>query len=133
MLLQELNEQKQPTTGIIKKICSKITGEHTCWSVISIKLFCTCVCSPVNLQHIFRTSFYENPSGWLLLNEISIISIDTNWIYICKHIYIYIYKCMGRVVLFFVKKYYSMSLINHIWIISIFCQYNLIKPQFSKW
>ena len=46
------------------KICSKFTGEHTCWNVISIKLLCNFTeitlrngCSPVNLLHIFRTPF----------------------------------------------------------------------------
>ena len=27
-------------------------------------------CSPVNLLHIFRTTFLKNTSGWLLLNII---------------------------------------------------------------
>ena len=26
-------------------------------------------CSPINLLHIFRTSFLKNTSGWLLLND----------------------------------------------------------------
>ena len=45
------------------KICSKVTGEHPCWSVISIKLQSSFIeitfrhwCSPVNLLQIFRTS-----------------------------------------------------------------------------
>ena len=57
----------------------KFTGEHPCRSVISIKLVCNLLCnfieillrhdgcSPVNLQHIFRTTFSKNTSGWLLL------------------------------------------------------------------
>ena len=58
------------------KICSKFTGEHTCRSVISIKVakqsnFIEIAlrhgCSPVNLLHIFRTSFPKNVSGWLVL------------------------------------------------------------------
>ena len=28
-------------------------------------------CSPVNLLHIFRTSFRKNTSGWLLLNDVT--------------------------------------------------------------
>ena len=48
----------------VLKICSKFTGQHPCRSVISIKLLCT---SPVNLLHIFRTTFPRNTSGWLLL------------------------------------------------------------------
>ena len=46
------------------KICSKFTGEHPCWSVISIKVICNIIevtlrhgCSPVNLLHIFRAPF----------------------------------------------------------------------------
>ena len=44
-------------------------------SVISIKLLCNFMeiglrhgCSPVNVLHIFRTTFLKNTSGWLLLN-----------------------------------------------------------------
>ena len=58
----------------VLKICSIFTGEHPCRSVISIKLLCNFIeitlrhgCSPVNLLHIFRTSFLKNTSGWLLL------------------------------------------------------------------
>ena len=58
----------------VLKICSKFTGEHSCRSVISIKLLCNIIeialrhgCSPVNLLHIFRTPFTKNTSGWLLL------------------------------------------------------------------
>ena len=50
------------------KICSKFTGEHPCWSAISIKLQSNRHgCSPVNLQHILRTPFTKNTSGGLLL------------------------------------------------------------------
>ena len=58
----------------VLKIWSKFTGEHPCWSVISIKLLCKFIeitlqheCSPVNLLHIFRTPFPKNTSGGLLL------------------------------------------------------------------
>ena len=58
----------------VLKICSKFTGKHSCRSVTSITLFCKFiettlwrVCSPVNLLHIFRISFYKNTSGGLLL------------------------------------------------------------------
>ena len=44
----------------VLKIYSKSTGEHPCRSVISW-------CSPVNLLHIFRTTFPKNTSGRLLL------------------------------------------------------------------
>ena len=59
----------------VMKICSKFTGDHPCRSAISIKLqnnFIEIVlrhgCSPVNLQHIFRTPFPKNTSGGLLLD-----------------------------------------------------------------
>ena len=55
-------------------ICSKFTGQHPCWNVISIKLLCNFIemglrhgCSPVNLVHVFRTSYPKNTSGGLLL------------------------------------------------------------------
>ena len=57
------------------KICSKFTGETPYRSVISIKLQSNFIkivlrrgCSPVNLQHIFRTPFLKNTAGGLLLN-----------------------------------------------------------------
>ena len=60
----------------VLKICSKFTGEHSCWSVISIKLLCNFIeitlrqgCSPVNMLHIFKTPFPRNTSGWLLLKN----------------------------------------------------------------
>ena len=59
----------------VQKICSKFTGEHQCRSVISRKFLCNFIenalrhgCSPVNLLHVFRTSFPRKTSGWLLLN-----------------------------------------------------------------
>ena len=59
----------------VLKICGKFTVEYPCRSVISIKLLCNFIetalwhgCSPVNLMHIFRTSFLRNTSGWLLLD-----------------------------------------------------------------
>ena len=57
----------------VLKIYSKLTGEHPCWSMISIKLLCNFIeitirhgCSPVTLLHIFRTAFLKNTSEWLL-------------------------------------------------------------------
>ena len=57
----------------------KKSGEHSCQSVISIKLLCNFIeitlrdgCSPVNLMHIFRTHFPKNTCGRQLL-------------YICYH------------------------------------------------
>ena len=62
----------------VLNICSKFTGEHPCQSAISIKLICNFIeialrhgCSPVNLLHIFRTSFPKNTSeGSLLIRSI---------------------------------------------------------------
>ena len=55
-------------------IC-QFTGEHPCRSAISIKLLCNFIeialrdgHTPVNLLHIFRTPFQQNPSEWLLLS-----------------------------------------------------------------
>ena len=62
----------------VLKICSKFTGEHPCRSAISIKLQNSFIeirlwhaCCPVNLLHIFRTPFYRNTSGGLLLVNVS--------------------------------------------------------------
>ena len=59
----------------VLKLCSKVTGEHSCRSAISIKLESNFTeitlrhgCSPVNILHIFRTPFHKNPSRRLLLN-----------------------------------------------------------------
>ena len=60
---------------VVLKMCSKFTGEHPCWSVISIKLLCNFFeialrrgCSPINLLLFFRTPFPKNTSEELLLN-----------------------------------------------------------------
>ena len=52
----------------VLKVYSKITGEHPCRSVISIKLLYNFIgsallhrYSPINLLHIFRTAFLETP------------------------------------------------------------------------
>ena len=65
----------------VLKICSKFTGEHPCRSAISIKLLCNFIeitfrhgCSPVNLQHIFRTPFLKDTSGTLLLRNVIIMN-----------------------------------------------------------
>ena len=57
----------------VLKTCSKFTGEHPCWSAISIKFQSNFIeialrhgFSPVNLLHIFRTSFLQNTFGGLL-------------------------------------------------------------------
>ena len=63
-------------------ICSKVTGEHPCRSVISIKLQSNFIeitrwhgCSPLYLLHIFRTPVHKNTSGGLLL----ILQVQRLW------------------------------------------------------
>ena len=58
----------------VLKICSKFNGEYSCRNVMSIKPLCNFMeitirhgCSPVKLLYIFRTPFYNNTSGRLLL------------------------------------------------------------------
>ena len=48
----------------VLKICSKVTGEHPCRSVMGEVRY---GCSPVDLLHVFRTPFRKNTSGRLLL------------------------------------------------------------------
>ena len=71
--------QKQPSIGILGKSCSEnmqqIYRKHPWGSVISIKLQSNFIeitlrrrYSPVKLLDIFRTSFYKNTYGGLLLS-----------------------------------------------------------------
>ena len=74
------SRSSHPEVFIVKgilRISSKFTGEHPCWSVISITLLCNFIeitlrheCSPANLLQIFRTPFHKNTSGGLLLHRI---------------------------------------------------------------
>ena len=64
----------------VLKIYSKFTGEHPCWSAMSIKLLCDFIemalrhrCSPENLLHIFGTAFYKSISVWLLLSNLTVL------------------------------------------------------------
>ena len=57
----------------VLEICSKFTEEHSCRSVIAVKLLCNFIeialwhgCSPVNLQQISRTPLPKNTSEGLL-------------------------------------------------------------------
>ena len=61
--------------------CKHFTGEHPCQSIISIKFLCNFIemalhhgCSPVNLLHIFSTSFRKNNSGRLLLEFYTLLT-----------------------------------------------------------
>ena len=58
----------------VLKTWSKFTGEHPFRSLICLKLLCNFIenalwhrCSPVNLLHIFRTTFCKNIPGGRLL------------------------------------------------------------------
>ena len=61
----------------VLKMCSKFTRKHLCRSVISIRLLCNFIeiafrhgCFHVNLLHIFKTPFFKDSSGRLLLRII---------------------------------------------------------------
>ena len=76
----------------VLKICSKFTGAHPSRSVIStksqsnfIKIALRHGCSPVNLLHIFRTTFPKNTSGRLLLQLYFMISIMKTKLHVWKH------------------------------------------------
>ena len=82
----------------ILKICSKFTGEHSCRSVISIKLLCNFIKitlrhgrSTVNLLHIFRTTFPKNTSEWLLLSTEKV-----SYFWIMRTLYLMDY-CWGSI------------------------------------
>ena len=60
----------------VLKICSIFTGEHPCRSFILMKLLCNFLeiklrhlCSPVNLLHIFSTSFLRTPMEGCFLKK----------------------------------------------------------------
>ena len=57
--------QKQPSRGVLKKRCSEVM-QQIYSNFIEITLRHGCY--PVKLQHIFRTLFSMNTSGWLLLS-----------------------------------------------------------------
>ena len=69
----------------VLKICRKFTGEQPRQSVVSVNLPNKCIeialrhgCSPVNLLHIFRTPFYKNTSGGLLLISATYNTVSRN-------------------------------------------------------
>ena len=81
----------------VLKICSKFTGEHSCRSVISIKLLYNFIeitlrhgFPPVNLLHIFRTPFLKNTSGWLLQDfrfNFLLVPSSTRWGFFMKKLF----------------------------------------------
>ena len=72
----------------VLEICIKFAGEYPCRSAIQIKLLCNFIViilpheySPVILLHIFRTRFYMNIYGALLL----VIAEAANWFHGIPH------------------------------------------------
>ena len=65
----------------ILKVCSKFLGEYPCRNVICnfIEITLQHGCSSVNLLNIFRTPFYKNTSGGLLLNILEWINFKLNF------------------------------------------------------
>ena len=70
--------QKQSSRGVLRQRCSenmlKIYRFFLQKNFIEIALRHECF--PVNLQHIFRITFYKNTSGWLLLKSTIRLSTD---------------------------------------------------------
>ena len=75
----------------VLKICSKFTVEHPCRSAISTKFLCNFIeitlrhgCSPVNLQHIFRTTSFKIPlDGCFCMLVIILSNLSVSWLLIC--------------------------------------------------
>ena len=78
--LLQMNEQKQPSRGVLRKSCSenmqqiyRRTPMPKCdFNKVALHTL-RHGCSPVNLLHIFRTPFSENTSGRLLLGISQVI------------------------------------------------------------
>ena len=81
---------KQPTRGVLRKRCSEnmqqIYRRTYMRNVISIKMQSNFIeiklqhgCSPVNLLHIFKTSFLNNTSGGMLLKNLRMFSSLYKW------------------------------------------------------
>ena len=82
--------KKQPSRGVLRKRCSEnmqqIYRRTPFRSAISIKLLYNFIeiglqhgCSPVNLLHIFRTSFPSNTLGRLLLTLETAYNFFVSW------------------------------------------------------
>ena len=65
---------------VVLKICSKFTGEHPCRSAI-FEISLRHGCSPVNLLHIFRTTFFKNTSEGLLLKVKSLHHLTQDYLH----------------------------------------------------
>ena len=73
MIIQKQHSRGALGKGVLK-ICNKLTKEYPWQSMIPIKLLGNFIemtlrhgCSPVSLQYIFRTPFYKNTHGGMLL------------------------------------------------------------------
>ena len=84
------------------KIYNKFTGEHPCWSVISIKLQSNFIeialhhgCSNVNLLHIFRTSFPKITFGRLILEKCNYLLIFAFIIVLFRISYKHFYRILA--------------------------------------
>ena len=106
LMIKGGNGIPEAAKGILK-ICSKSTGEQPCRSTLSVKLQSNFIeislqhrCSPVNLLHIFRTHFYKNTSGWLLLGLSLMIKGEME---IWKQ-YVSVLVCIKFINLFFIFK-----------------------------
>ena len=69
--------QKQPSRGVLRKRCSenmqriyRRTPMRRCDFKLLVEITLLHGCSPVNLLHIFRTSFLKNTSRRLLLYHV---------------------------------------------------------------
>ena len=74
--MPSINRSSRPEVFLRKsvlKICSKITGEHPCRSVYSIKLQSTLICWNHTSAWVFSCKFatyFQNTSGRLLLTKV---------------------------------------------------------------
>ena len=99
---------------VILKICSKLTREYPCRSVISIKLLLSFTeitlrhgCSPVNLLHFFRATFPKNTyEGLLLLFQIVIFHVHDSF----DDIQAFLLKWVALLIMFVNFKYRNLNL-----------------------
>ena len=74
-LIHYLYFQNQPSRSVLRKRCSKnmhqiyrrTTMPKCDFSKVTIEITLWHGCSPINLMHIFRTPFFKNTTGRLLL------------------------------------------------------------------
>ena len=77
-------KQKQTSSDVIRKRCSETMQQiyrRTPMPKCDFEIALRHGCSPINLVHIFRTTFPRNTSGWLFLFKID-IGIVLNIIYV---------------------------------------------------